>query len=106
MDKVFDVSQPPIPFKDNSVDEVLVSHVLEHVQNWETAVPESHRVLKPGGVLTVKVPYGVTFTPCHVRFFMRDTFDVFIEPPIGKKTEICWKLTEKINPKLKREGVT
>lgn len=79
VDRVFDVSQVPIPFEDNSVDEILVCHVLEHIQNWEMVVLEFHRVLKPGGVLTVRVPYGVTFTPFHVRFFMPETFDAFID---------------------------
>ena len=99
VDRVFDVSQVPIPFEDDSVDEILVCHVLEHIQNWEEVVMEFHRVLKPGGVLTVRVPYGVTFTPYHVRFFMPETFDAFIEP---QPYERCCQLTFK-SPLFKLE---
>jgi len=79
VDKVFDASQVPLPFDDNSVDEILVSHVLEHIPTWESTVTDMARILKPGGLLTVRVPYGVNFTTYHVRYFGPETLDIFIE---------------------------
>jgi SAM-dependent methyltransferase len=45
-----------LPFKDNSFDEVVCSHCLEHlVDPWAT-LWEIHRVLKPGGRLLLLLP--------------------------------------------------
>ena len=50
---------------DNSVDEVLSEHVLEHLPlaAWPDVLYEVHRVLKPGGILRLALPdYGA---PMH-----------------------------------------
>ncbi len=44
-----------------SFDSVLCSEVLEHVPDDQKAVAELRRVLKPGGVLIVTVPYQKRF---------------------------------------------
>ncbi len=80
VERVFDTSQAPIPFENDSIEEILVNHVLEHIWKWEDAVMEFHRVLIPGGILTVRVPYGQTYTAYHVRFFKPETLDAFIDP--------------------------
>ena len=46
-----------LPFKDNSFDAVLSYAVLEHVKQPFLAAREISRVLKPGGVLRVVVPF-------------------------------------------------
>ena len=48
----------PLGYKDESVDEVYASHVLEHFGAGETekVLSEWFRVLKPGGVIRVGVP--------------------------------------------------
>lgn len=56
----------------NSVDEILLDNVLEHIHRYENLIDNCHRVLKPNGTLTIKVPY---FRQCgafrldHKRFF-------------------------------------
>jgi len=57
IDVVSDVRSLPM-YKDASVDEVYLSHVLEHF-SWKQApeiLKEYFRVLKPGGVLRIAVP--------------------------------------------------
>jgi SAM-dependent methyltransferase len=46
-----------IPFADQSFDGVLCSQVLEHVDRPETVVREMYRILKPGGVGLISVPF-------------------------------------------------
>lgn len=46
-----------IPFPDASMDAVLCLEVLEHIEDDERGVRDITRVLKPGGVLIVAVPY-------------------------------------------------
>lgn len=47
-----------IPFEKNSVDGILCSHMLEHLDCHESIklLKECKRVLKPGGVLRVSLP--------------------------------------------------
>ena len=47
-----------IPFPANSCDAVLCTEVLEHVANPELLVAEMMRVLRPGGVLLITVPFS------------------------------------------------
>ncbi|WP_295544015.1 class I SAM-dependent methyltransferase [uncultured Thiohalocapsa sp.] len=56
-DILMDLSAQPLPFADNSVDEVRSSHFLEH-SNLDHVLNESWRVLKPGGRLVFTVPYA------------------------------------------------
>lgn len=46
-----------IPFGENTFDVVLCNHVLEHVKNDILAMQEIHRVLKPGGLAILQVPF-------------------------------------------------
>ena len=46
-----------IPLKDESIDMILSSSVLEHVYNPEIAVKEMHRVLKKGGLVYAEIPF-------------------------------------------------
>lgn len=45
-----------LPYEDDSVDEIYAGHLLEHFALTEDVLKEWHRVLKPGGVITVTVP--------------------------------------------------
>ena len=45
-----------LPYEDNSVDELYAGHLLEHFTLQEDPLQEWHRVLKPGGRITVTVP--------------------------------------------------
>lgn len=46
-----------LPFADASFDTVMLTEVLEHVGDLESAVAEVHRVLRPGGHALVTMPY-------------------------------------------------
>ena len=70
-----------LPFKNNSVDEIIIEHVLEHINNFVPWMHELHRVCKNGSIIKIKVPFysswGQFNDPTHVRFFTPFTFDYF-----------------------------
>lgn len=45
-----------IPLESDSLDAVMCSEVLEHVESPEESIQELVRVLKPGGVMALSVP--------------------------------------------------
>lgn len=45
------------PVKDNSVDLILSSSVLEHIENVELCVAEQFRILKSGGKVYAEIPF-------------------------------------------------
>jgi ubiquinone/menaquinone biosynthesis C-methylase UbiE len=45
-----------LPFADGSFDCVIVSEVLEHLDDDDAVLTEISRILKPGGILAVSVP--------------------------------------------------
>jgi SAM-dependent methyltransferase len=64
-----------LPYEDNSVDEILTSHFLEHLKLRSEAIPflqECERVLKPGGVLTIIVPdFEELFKVRHIDYHFK-----------------------------------
>jgi ubiquinone/menaquinone biosynthesis C-methylase UbiE len=60
-----------IPLDANSMDVVILSHVLEHLDAPDKAMDEISRVLKPLGILIVIVPmhYGYTTDSTHRIFY-------------------------------------
>ncbi|TGD72948.1 class I SAM-dependent methyltransferase [Mangrovimicrobium sediminis] len=45
-----------LPFADNTFDKVICSEVLEHIPDYQSALREIERVLKPGGLFCASVP--------------------------------------------------
>ncbi len=74
---------PPLDFADNSVEEIYASHFLEHVEDIVFLMNECFRVLKPGGIMNIRVPYALSHAafqdPYHVRFFVPESFLYFTE---------------------------
>lgn len=46
-----------LPFAENIYDIIICNHVLEHIEQDKMAMAEIYRVLKPGGIAILQVPY-------------------------------------------------
>jgi predicted SAM-dependent methyltransferase len=58
VDIVFDLNKKDWTFaKDNSIDQIHVSHFIEHVDSLIDFMNECHRILKPGGTMSIIAPY-------------------------------------------------
>lgn len=73
-----------LPFDDNSFEEIMARHVLEHVRNLLPLLQELHRVTEAGGKFLVAVPYGSAdgawADPTHVRAFFVESWAYFGQP--------------------------
>lgn len=80
VDRAFDL-QKEWPFEDDSAGVVYASHVLEHLTDPFTFMRQAHRVLMPGGQMTIRVPYGnhrsAWWDLTHVRPWFAESFCMF-----------------------------
>jgi hypothetical protein len=74
-DVVHDISVTPWPFEENSVDEILLTHVLEHIapdpKDYLSFWKEMYRVCVNDAAITIAVPYwrhdNFFHDPTHIR---------------------------------------
>ncbi len=80
VDVVHDIEKLPLPFADNSFDEILCQDILEHVE-YIPVLKDIHRILASGGKVHIRVPHFTSrnnFTdPTHKKRFAVTTFDYF-----------------------------
>jgi len=105
-DKVWNLEKTPLPFKENSVDEILANHILEHINNFIPLMHDLHRICKKEAIIRIKTPFYSTWgqfnDPTHVRFFTPFTFDYF-EGKHNYSHEV--KRGNKVNLKVERARI-
>jgi SAM-dependent methyltransferase len=60
-----------LPFADHSIDKIICSEVLEHIPDYQQAIAEIYRVLKPGGLLALSVP---RYWPEKICWWLSDDY--------------------------------
>ncbi|MFD3454816.1 class I SAM-dependent methyltransferase [Streptomyces sp. NPDC058691] len=55
----------PLPYADDTFDDVVASLVLHYLEDWEPALAELRRVLKPGGRLIASVDHPFVVATMH-----------------------------------------
>lgn len=74
----------PLPFADDSVDEFLLSHVIEHIPDSLALMQELHRIACAGAKARIRVPHGASDDawedPTHVRAYFPGSFGYFSQP--------------------------
>ena len=83
VDIVHDLNIFPYPFEDNSVDEILMDNVLEHLEDVIKVMEELHRISKKDAIIRINVPHakctGALADPTHKHFFLESSFRYFEE---------------------------
>lgn len=81
IDVVHDLAIRPWPFKDSEFDEIILTHVLEHLDSTVKTMDELWRICVPTGVVKLAVPYwnsaDFVTDPTHTKPFNEHTFDFF-----------------------------
>lgn len=106
IDVVHDLNVLPWPWKDGSFDVVLASSVFEHLDiDLVRAMDECWRILRPKGVLRVKLPHwqhdNAYADPTHRWRYSFRSLDLFVpETRLGKElgfyTARKWRYLEKV----------
>jgi ubiquinone/menaquinone biosynthesis C-methylase UbiE len=82
IDVVTDVNKK-LPFKNNEFDFILANDILEHVDDLPKVMKELYRILKPKGVIRIRVPHYLESSaytdPTHKNFFGHNTFKYFVK---------------------------
>lgn len=103
-DIIWDIDKIPFPFKDSSFSEILIKHVIEHVNDVVAFMSEIYRISKPGAKIFIEAPYfsGVDAVgdPTHKHFFAAKTFDFFEKGKLGN--ENYFEQSQKIDFKVKK----
>jgi SAM-dependent methyltransferase len=59
--KQIDFEKDPLPYESNSIDQVLMLNVLEHIYHHSFFAGEAHRILKPGKTVIGFVPFLINY---------------------------------------------
>jgi len=87
VDIIFDLEScatRKIPLPGDSVEELSLSHVIEHIRYILPMMEELHRVARPDAKMIIRVPYGSSDDayedPTHIRPCFIGTFGYFSQP--------------------------
>jgi len=104
IDVIADITQP-LAFADESFNVVLLSHTLEHISEPQKLLDECHRVLVPGGLLLLAVPFlslehqgpydFYRYTQYGLRHLLREFEDVHVEQ-LGNSNDVLVQDMHKI----------
>ncbi len=61
-DVLCDLDRFPYPFRDHSFDRLRAVHVIEHLSDVIGAMEEFHRLVRPGGRITIVTPHYTDFS--------------------------------------------
>jgi len=79
-DIVLDLTKK-LPFENNSIGEVYMHHVLEHIPYYDRLIKEIYRVCKNKAKVIIFVPFYSSHcmfsSPEHINFFSPETFNKY-----------------------------
>ncbi len=98
VDKVHNLNQLPWPFETGSATEIFCEHGFEHIALPADFMGECHRILKPGGVVTIITPHFSSVNsysdPTHLRHLSTQWWKVFSKDGYLKPKDGAFELVD------------
>ena len=99
-DIILDVCKQPLPFGNNSIEEIYSRHTIEHLSDFDFFLNECHRVLKPSGLLHLEYPHFTDYRshfPRHLHQYSGTIMDFHDKESkvVKSKYEPFFKIIEK-----------
>ncbi len=86
---ICDINSDPLPFEDSTFEYIICNDILEHVR-LDKVLKEIHRVLKPNGIVEIRVPHFTSsnnfIDPTHKRMFSFRTFEFFVKSALNQRS--------------------
>ena len=80
-DVIHDLNIFPYPFPSESIDQIYLDNILEHLNKPIKVMEEVHRIAKVGAIIKVIVPYfrskWAHIDPTHKTFYTVDSFSYY-----------------------------
>ncbi len=109
-DVVHDLNIFPWPFKDNSVDAIVMNNILEHLKDITSVMKELWRISKNKTKIKINVPHfaslGAYVDPTHYHFFTYYSFEVYTNESCKKSFDIFDYYTDKEKFKILKRKIT
>lgn len=82
-DQIVDLENDVFPWEDNSVEEIVAKHLVEHIWKRDRFMNECWRVLKQGGRMYIETPTAGTVAywkdPTHISGWVEQTFRYYAD---------------------------
>lgn len=97
----WDAEKDPIPYMDETVDQIHAYHFLEHISDVPRMLKECQRVLVPGGHMNIVVPYYNSQLQStdlyHKNVFCEETWCNLFNTPYYDKGRDGWRFKIGVN---------
>ena len=98
IDVVHNLEKFPYPFKDNSIDYILMDNILEHLEDTIKVMEELYRICKLKAIIEIMVPHyssaGAFSSLTHKRFFGSQSFNDLEESNWQKYSHAKFKILQ------------
>ena len=54
--KLINLDNDDIPYEENAFDFIMMSHLIEHVNDWKSLINKCDKVLRKGGIMYIETP--------------------------------------------------
>jgi ubiquinone/menaquinone biosynthesis C-methylase UbiE len=109
-DIVHDLNIFPWPFKDNSVDAIIMDNILEHLKDITPVMKELWRICRDNAKIKINVPHfaslGAYVDPTHYHFFTYYSFEVYSNESCKKSFDLFDYYTGKEKFKILKRKIT
>jgi SAM-dependent methyltransferase len=71
---ILNLDEKQLPFEKESFDFIMLSHLIEHVQDWRSLLTQCYKILKKEGVIYIETPSKHTLSLPSKKYYVEKGF--------------------------------